>query len=70
MSPERIEALGEPFFGGHAKSPPFTVPILPLPSRTRARGAYRQDDGQHFIATPTTGEALQAWLEAGKDPLM
>lgn len=25
-------------------------------------------DGQHFIPTPATGEALQAWLEAGKDP--
>ena len=25
-------------------------------------------DGQHFIPTPATGEALRAWLEAGKDP--
>ncbi|MBA2591838.1 MAG: AAA family ATPase [Gammaproteobacteria bacterium] len=26
-------------------------------------------DGQHFIPAPATGEALQAWLESGTDPI-
>jgi AAA domain len=26
-------------------------------------------DGQHFVPTPATGEALRQWLESGKDPV-